>query len=156
MGKREESREVRQARRKRRERRARRDRRDGFVELAPGKDSKQKKARSKQELNVSVPRERWAGRIFGRYNNVTQSVCLVVSCGDGHSTRCRAHAVPPPSPTQLISLIMLGVWLGVDWLHRETAEPVPLAKPPTEDGKITSTTHLLGYILGWVRRDVDQ
>lgn len=51
---------------------------------------------------------------------------------------------------KLVTLIMTSIWIGIDYMHKETASPVPLAQPPTKDGKLVSVKLAVGFMLGWV------
>jgi hypothetical protein len=45
---------------------------------------------------------------------------------------------------------MFGIWIKFDYLHKDTASPVPLAEPPTKDGKLVSSKLAADFALGWI------
>lgn len=139
-------------------RRARTGRRSrkGYYELAPGKehhhDPLQSHWDAEEEDGQPTPQptavKRFIASAFGAHGNVTQPLCLVVRAGVPRRVSNRI-ANPCLWRLQIMSSIMLLVWLATSFLPRDSLPALGHAQPPTVEGKVENVIVLGGWLAGW-------
>lgn len=141
--------------------------RRGYVELLPAK-SHPRHDHSSDESEEELRRKEEAGpgkveltiiHLFGKWNKITQPICLLVGLSSRSSTaqarrhrrlsRVALNGLPLTLSrySQVLSSIMVLIWYLTAFRPRESLDPIEHATPPTVDG-VLDPQALAAFILG--------